>query len=60
MTLENGPGDVKETLVFKQDGEKLTGTHSGVFGDHTGTGTLKSDKLVFTVEGKTQKGSHSR
>ena len=56
VALENGPGDMKETLVLKQDGEKLTGTHSGVFGDQKGTGTIKGDKVVFTVDGKTQKG----
>ena len=43
-------------MVFKQDGEQLTGTHSGVFGNQKGTGTIKGDQLVFTVEGKTQKG----
>ena len=29
VNLEGGPQNVKNTLVFKQQGEKLTGTQSG-------------------------------
>jgi hypothetical protein len=38
---------VKLKFVFKQTGEKLTGTHSGPFGTHPVTGTVKGDKALF-------------
>ena len=41
----NGP--ITLTFVFKQAGEKLTGTYSGPFGEHPVTGTVKGEKSVF-------------
>jgi hypothetical protein len=45
------------TFVFKQEGEKLSGTYSGPFGEHQVTGTVKGDKAVFgfTFKGKGNK-----
>jgi hypothetical protein len=47
INLEGGPQNVKNTLVFKQEGEKLTGSQSGGLGDHQITGTVKGDKVTF-------------
>ncbi len=59
INLEGGPQDVKYTFVFKQEGEKLSGTQSGGSGDHKITGTVKGNKVVFgydvTREGQTKK-----
>jgi hypothetical protein len=45
---DGGHGD--PTFVFKQEGEKLTGTYSGPLGEHKVTGTVKGDKAVFGFE----------
>ncbi len=49
------------TFVFKQQGEKLTGTFSGIgpIGEQKITGTVKGDKAVFGFElkGPSNKGS---
>ena len=50
FTIERVNGPVTATAVFKQDGEKLTGTYSGLFGEHKFVGTLKGDKAAFTWE----------
>jgi hypothetical protein len=50
FTIERSTGPVNATAVFKQAGEKLTGTYSGLFGEHKFDGTLKGDKAVFTWE----------
>ena len=44
VDLEGGPQNVRNTFVFKQQGEKLTGTQSGELGDHDITGTVKGIK----------------
>ena len=49
VDLDNG-GHGDPTFVFKQEGEKLTGTYNGPLGDHTVTGTLNGDKAVFSFE----------
>lgn len=38
------------TFVFKQDGEKLTGTYSGALGDSQLTGTVKASTISFDFE----------
>jgi len=50
--LEGGPQNLKNTFVFKQQGEKLTGTQSGALGDQQITGTVKGNKVVFGYEAK--------
>ena len=52
VNLEGGPQNVKNTFVFKQQGEKLTGSQSGGLGEHQITGTVKGNKVVFGYEGK--------
>jgi hypothetical protein len=48
-TAEQG-GTVNDTLVFKQEGEKLSGAYSGYFGKHKFSGTVKANKVEFTWE----------
>jgi hypothetical protein len=38
------------TFSFKQDGEKLTGTYKGQFGEAELTGTLKGSDIEFSFE----------
>jgi hypothetical protein len=57
INLEGGPQNVAATFVFKQEGEKLTGTVSRGFGEGGKvTGTVKGDKVAFSVEAKTRSG----
>lgn len=51
FTVETQAGTGSPSFVFKQDGEKLTGTYSGLFGKAELTGTVKGDRIefVFTV-----------
>lgn len=50
LTIEtpNGPGS--PSLVLKQEGEKLTGTYKGRFGESPLEGTLKGAEIKFTVK----------
>ena len=43
-------GGGSPTFVFKQAGEKLTGTYTGTFGTAELTGTVKGDVIEFTFE----------
>ena len=56
VNLEGGPQNVPMTFVFKQEGEKLSGTQSGGSGEQKVTGTVRGDKVVFSVEGKNRSG----
>ncbi len=56
LNLDNGPQNVNLTFVFKQQGEKFTGTQSDGSGDQKVTGTVKGDKVSFSVEGKNRSG----
>jgi len=40
----------EETFVLIQEGEKLTGTYKGEFGEKTITGTVKGNQVVVVVE----------
>ena len=46
----DGGGHGDPTFVFKQEGEKLTGSYSGPLGEQSVTGTVKGDKAVFGFE----------
>jgi hypothetical protein len=46
VVLEAGSGSPK--FEFKQDGESLTGTYHGQFGEAALTGTVKGDKVEFS------------
>ena len=50
LTIEtpNGPGG--PSVVLKQEGEKLTGTYKGRFGESPLEGTVKGKDIKFTVK----------
>jgi hypothetical protein len=56
VNLTGGPQNVPMTFVFKQEGEKLTGTQSSGSGEPKGAGTVKGNKVTFNVEGKNRAG----
>jgi len=56
VSLDGGPQNVPMTFVFKQEGEKLTGSQSGESGENKVTGTVKGNKVAFNVEGKNRSG----
>jgi hypothetical protein len=62
VDLDNG-GHGDPTFVFKQEGEKLTGTYNGPLGEHKVTGEVKGAKAVFgfdfTVDGQTGKATYT-
>ena len=54
FTVETDAGGGSPTFVFKQDGEKLTGTYNGLFGTAQLTGTVKGDVIEFSFEAAVQ------
>ena len=48
FNVETDAGSGSPTFVFKQDGEKLTGTYTGTFGTAELTGTVKGDAISFS------------
>jgi hypothetical protein len=50
LTLETPNGVSNPSLVLKQDGEKLTGTYKGRFGELPVEGTVKGKEIKFTVK----------
>jgi hypothetical protein len=50
VVLDAGSGTA--TFVFKQDGEKLTGTYQGALGEAEVTGTVKGDAIEFSFSGQ--------
>src|SRR5215471_2081633 len=48
--VETQLGSGSPTFVFKQAGEKLTGTYNGTFGTAELTGTVKGDAIEFSFE----------
>jgi len=50
FNVETDAGSGSPTFVFKQAGEKLTGTYSGTFGTAELTGTVKGDAIEFSFE----------
>ena len=48
VQFEQGSG--APTVVFKQDGETLSGSYSGQMGEFPLEGTLKDGKIVFRVK----------
>ena len=49
VDLDDG-GHGNPTFVFKQEGEKVTGTYSGPLGEQTVAGSVKGDKAEFGFE----------
>ena len=54
FTVDTDAGSGSPTFVFKQDGEKLSGTYSGLFGTAQLTGTVKGDAIEFSFEAAVQ------
>jgi hypothetical protein len=48
--VETPLGSGSPTFVFKQTGDKLTGTYTGAFGSAELTGTVTGDDIVFSFE----------
>lgn len=53
MEVQTDAGSGTPTFVFKQDGEKLSGTYTGQLGDSQVSGTLKGNviHLEFSIQG---------
>jgi len=50
FNVDTAAGSGSPSFVFKQDGEKLTGTYSGLFGKAELTGTVKGDQIDFKFD----------
>jgi len=50
LTLETQQGTSNPMITIKQDGENLTGTYKGRFGEAPLKGTLKGNEITFTVK----------
>src|SRR5262245_3508567 len=50
FTVETGAGSGSPSFTFKQDGEKLTGTYKGQFGEAPLTGTVKGADINFSIK----------
>src|SRR5712692_9772003 len=50
FNVETDAGGGSPTFVFKQAGEKLTGTYNGAFGTAELTGTVKGSDVEFSFE----------
>jgi hypothetical protein len=49
LTTESQQTTAKPLIIFKQEGEKLTGTYRGRMGEASLQGTLKGNKIQFSV-----------
>jgi hypothetical protein len=47
FNVDTSAGSGSPSFVFAQDGEKLTGTYTGLFGKADLTGTVKGDTIDF-------------
>ena len=54
FNVETSQGSGDPSFVFKQDGEKLTGTYTGLLGSAELTGTVKGDHIEFSFESTVQ------
>lgn len=50
LTLETPNGASNPMLMLKQEGEELTGTYKGRFGESPLRGTVKGSEIKFTVK----------
>jgi hypothetical protein len=50
LTLETPNGAANPSVVLKQDGEKLTGTYKGRFGESPLEGAVNGKEIKFTVK----------
>ena len=52
--VQTDAGAGSPTFIFKQDGEKLTGTYKGVFGESNLTGTVSGKTVKFSFDADAQ------
>lgn len=52
--VQTDQGGGAPTMVFKQEGEKLTGKYTGTFGEANLTGTVKGADITFTFSAEAQ------
>lgn len=50
FSVDTAAGSGSPSFVFKQAGEKLTGTYTGLFGKADLTGTVKGDQIDFKFD----------
>jgi hypothetical protein len=50
FNVETAAGSGSPSFVLTQNGEKLTGTYSGLFGKADVTGTVKADQIDFSFK----------
>jgi len=50
MQVETPNGSGTPTFTFKQEGEKLSGQYKGLFGEAPVTGTVKDNKIEFSIK----------
>ena len=50
FSVDTAAGSGSPSFVFKQDGEKLTGTYNGLFGQANLTGTVKGNQIDFKFD----------
>jgi hypothetical protein len=50
MEVQTDQGAGTPSFTFKQDGEKLTGDYKGAFGEAKLTGTVKGDKIEWSIK----------
>ena len=49
LTVETPQGTGTPSVIFKQDGENLTGTYKGRFGESSLKGTIKGNDIKFST-----------
>jgi hypothetical protein len=52
--VQTDQGSGNPTIVFKQDGEKLTGKYTGTFGEADVAGTIKGNEIAFSFSSEAQ------
>jgi hypothetical protein len=50
MAVETAMGSGSPTFTLEQDGETLTGTYRGLFGEEPVTGTVEGDQVTLRIE----------
>jgi hypothetical protein len=50
LTVETQAGSGNPTVILKQDGENITGTYKGQFGEAPLTGTIKGNAIKFSFK----------
>ena len=54
LQVETGQGTGTPVFTFTQDGDKLTGSYKGAFGEAPVTGTLKGSEIKFSIKVNSQ------